>query len=143
MTHAEVKVLKSLSARVKDAPTVLIAEDEVLVRFALSDGLADRGIRVFEAGTADEAIHLLESEPEINLVFTDVRMPGPLSGIDLAHWVHAHCPGTAVVLTSGDLRKGELLDALSGDEPFIAKPYDIDSVVERITDLARAYQLHR
>jgi two-component system, response regulator PdtaR len=134
-------LLRSLASPVKNAPTVLVAEDEVLVRFALCDGLVDRGVRVLEAGTADEAIHVLEAEPDIDLVFSDIRMPGALNGFDLARWVHAHRPRTAVILTSGDAPKAAL--AADSDEPFIPKPYDVDLVIERIADLVRGYQLHR
>jgi DNA-binding NtrC family response regulator len=117
-------------------PSVLIAEDEVIIRFALSDCLVDRGFKVFEVGSASEAIDVLEAEPDIDLVFSDIRMPGPLNGIDLAKWVHAHRPGLAIVLTSGDSRRTELVSDIQADEPFIAKPYDLQSVADRICDLA-------
>lgn len=136
-------MLHSLSSPVEDAPTVLIAEDEVLIRFALYDGLTDRGVRVLEAATAAEAIHVLEAEPEIDLVFTDIRMPGPLDGLDVVRWVHSHRPGTGVILTSGGIHKDDLAADIRADEPFIAKPYDLDTVVARITDLAREHQHHR
>ena len=125
-----------LSRGAKDAAVILIAEDEALVRFALSDCLADRGFRVLEAGTATEAIDVLESEPEIDLVFSDIRMPGPIDGIDLARWVHANRPGLAVVLTSGHMHKAEIADDMGENEPFIEKPYDLQSVVSQISDLA-------
>jgi DNA-binding NtrC family response regulator len=117
-------------------PSVLIAEDEVLIRFALSDCLVDRGFKVFGVGSAAEAIDVLEAEPDIDLVFSDIRMPGPLNGIDLAKWVHAHRPGLAVVLTSGDARRTALVSSIRPEEPFIAKPYDVESVADRICDLA-------
>ena len=119
-----------------EGPAVLIAEDEMLIRFALSDCLAERGLRVFEAASASEAIDVLEHEPEIELVFTDIRMPGPMNGIDLANWVHAHRPGLPIVLTSGDARKAELAAKITPEEPFIAKPYDVQSVVDKISDIA-------
>jgi DNA-binding NtrC family response regulator len=109
-----------------------------MIRFALSDCLVDRGFKVFEVGSATEAIDVLEAEPDIDLVFSDIRMPGPLNGIDLAKWVHAHRPGLAVVLTSGDARRAKPLSDDEPDEPFIAKPYDPQSVADRICDLALA-----
>jgi two-component system, response regulator PdtaR len=124
------------SASFENGPAVLIAEDEMLIRFALSDCLADRGFRVFEAASAAEAIDVLEAEPEIELVFTDIRMPGSLNGIDLANWVHAHRPGLAVVLTSGDARKAELAAQVTPEEPFIPKPYDMQTVADQIADIA-------
>jgi CheY-like chemotaxis protein len=136
-------MLHSLSSPVGGAPTVLIAEDEVLIRFALYDGLTDRGVRVLEAGTAAEAIHVLEEEPAVDVVFTDIRMPGPMDGLDVVRWIHSHRPGTGVILTSGGIRKADLGADVRPDEPFIAKPYDLDTVIARITDLAREHQHHR
>jgi CheY-like chemotaxis protein len=118
-----------------DAPAVLIAEDEVLVRFAIMDSLLDAGITVYEAGSAAEAIDVLETKAEIDLVFTDIRMPGSIDGLDLVHWVHDHRPDLSVVLTSGEMRKSQLTEEPG---PFIAKPYDLDSVVAYIAALARA-----
>ena len=129
-------MLESIASHA-EGPAVLIAEDEMLIRFALSDCLVERGFRVFEAASASEAIDVLEHEAEIELVFTDIRMPGPINGIDLANWVHAHRPGIPVVLTSGDARKAELAVKITPEEPFIAKPYDLQSVADRICDLAR------
>ena len=126
------------ASREQDAPVILIAEDEVLVRFALSDYLADRGFKVLEAGSAAEAIDVLESEPGIDLVFTDIHMPGRLNGIDLARWVHEHRPGLAVVLTSGDVRKTDLAADIRTTEPFFEKPYDLQSVVSQIAVLTAA-----
>jgi DNA-binding NtrC family response regulator len=119
-----------------EGPAVLIAEDEILIRFALSDCLAGRGFRVFEASCAAEAIKVLEREPEIELVFTDIRMPGPMNGIDLANWIHAHRPGLPIVLTSGDARKAEVAARMTPEEPFIPKPYDVEAVVDKISDIA-------
>ncbi|HUO91930.1 MAG TPA: response regulator [Rhizomicrobium sp.] len=98
--------------------------------------MADRGFRVLEAASAAEAIDLLETEEEIDLVFTDIRMPGSMNGIDLANWVHAHRPGLAVVLTSGDARKAELAAQITPEEPFIPKPYDLNTVADQIADIA-------
>ena len=126
------------TATLETGLTILIAEDETLIRFALSDCLAERGFRVFEAATASEAIDVLEHELEIELVFTDIRMPGPLNGIDLANWVHDHRPGLPVVLTSGDARKADLAAKIKPEEPFIAKPYDVQTVADTISDIAHA-----
>lgn len=128
--------MESLASDV-EGPAVLIAEDEMLIRFALSDCLVELGVRVFEAASASEAIDVLEHEPEIELVFTDIRMPGAMNGIDLANWVHAHRPGLAIVLTSGDTRKAEAAAKMTPEEPFIPKPYDIQTVADQISDIAR------
>ncbi len=118
-----------------DAPAVLIAEDELLVRFAIMDSLLEEGLVVYEAASAEEAIDLLESGSAVDLVFTDIRMPGTMDGLDLAHWVHDHHPELSVILTSGDVHRSELAD---GSGPFIAKPYDLQSVASYIAAMARA-----
>jgi CheY-like chemotaxis protein len=119
-------------------PAVLVAEDEVIVRIALSDCLADRGLRVYEAGNAAEAIRILEANDNIALVFSDVRMPGGMTGFDLANWIHANRPGLSVILTSGNAAKSELARELRGGEPFFEKPYDLRYVVSQICTLAHA-----
>ena len=64
-------------------PTVLVVEDEALLLFSIADDLRDAGFRVLEAVNADIAVSLLETHPEISILFTDVDMPG-LDGIGLA-----------------------------------------------------------
>ncbi len=120
----------------KNAPAVLIAEDEVLIRFAITDYLVDWGLTVYEAGSAREAIKLLESAPEIAVVFADVRMPGDLDGLGLVKWIRTNRPGLNVILTSGDIRESDLSG--KAGEPFIEKPYDFQTVAAHIKALVRA-----
>jgi len=86
--------------------TVLIVEDEVLIRIMLAEALEDEGYRVIEAGTVLEAIALL-GQQHVDAIITDVDMPGGLTGLDLANFVHASSPGLAVVVTSGGRRLDE------------------------------------
>jgi len=67
--------------------SILIVEDEALIRFDLIDFFEDAGFRVFEAADADEAIEILERERTIRVVLTDIQMPGSLDGLNLAHYV--------------------------------------------------------
>jgi CheY-like chemotaxis protein len=72
---------------------VLIVEDEALIRVALADFLQDVGFKVLEAANANEAVEIIEkASVPIDLVFTDVRMPGTLDGIELAHWIRTSRP---------------------------------------------------
>lgn len=120
-------------------PAILLVEDEVLVRLAISDYLQECGFKVYEAGTAAEAIEILESnEAAIDLVFSDVRMPGEMDGFGLATWIRAHRPGLPVILTSADGKKCEAAKELCENEPFLAKPYDVKLVVVRIRSLIDA-----
>ena len=63
---------------------ILIVEDEVLIRLGAADMLVDAGFDVAEANNADEAIQILETRPDITLVFTDIQMPGSMDGLKLA-----------------------------------------------------------
>jgi DNA-binding response OmpR family regulator len=122
-------------------PAILIVEDEVLIRLALSDYLQECGFKVYEAGTAAEAIAILESgRSDIDLVFSDVRMPGEIDGFGLASWIHAHRPGLPVLLTSGDRRKSEVAQDICANDPFFAKPYDLRLVVARMRTVIDAIE---
>jgi len=113
-----------------DGHTILIVEDELLIRLALREHLEGCGFRVLEAADAAEAMDLIERHDEIALVFSDVRMPGDMDGIDLARWVLKHRPGLPVMLTSGELARVQASKELSGSENFSAfsKPYRYDEV---------------
>jgi two-component system, response regulator PdtaR len=84
----------------RDAPNnkaILVVEDETLIRLLL----AENGFSVLEAMDADVALKVLESRPDVKLLFTDVQMPGSLNGMDLARQVHARWPHVLLVITSG------------------------------------------
>jgi DNA-binding NtrC family response regulator len=111
--------------------TVLVVEDEVLIRMATADHLRSKGYRVIEAETADEAVLVLQTGESIDVVFADVQLPGSMGGLSLAVWIHTHFPDTQVILTSGNatvlqnLRSGATV-------PFVSKPYDPDHVAEQV-----------
>lgn len=80
---------------------LLVAEDDVFVRSMIAEFLRDAGFDVLEAGSADEAIAHFETEADIDLLFSDVRMPGSMDGTELVERVKGRWPSTHVVLTSG------------------------------------------
>jgi CheY-like chemotaxis protein len=84
--------------------TVLVVEDETLIRMAVAESLRDAGYRVLEASCADEATSLLGAYGDIAVLFTDIQMPGPLNGAALTHFVRTHYPGVTVIATSGAQR---------------------------------------
>ena len=114
---------------------VLIVEDELLLRLLTAEALQDSGLEVQQAGSAVEAIEILESDHgAIDLVFSDVRMPGSVDGIGLLHWARENKPRLPVILTSAYHSGVEAVRRLGGDEPFIPKPYDPFQVASRIRE---------
>lgn len=111
-------------AALESAPTVLVVEDEVLIRMAVSDYLRDCAFRVVEAGSGDEAIQILEAGIEVDIVFSDVHMPGEIDGFALSHWVRRARPGVKVILTSGVARSAKAAGDLCEEGPLLAKPYN-------------------
>jgi DNA-binding NtrC family response regulator len=137
---AETKRAGSLFPDPKErCPAVLVVEDEVLIRLVIADYLRECGFKVYEAATALEAIEVLESDQaSIDLVFTDIRLPGEINGFALGQWVRANRPGLPVILTSGDSKKSDAAKELCENEPFFAKPYDVQLVVARIRSIIEA-----
>jgi DNA-binding NtrC family response regulator len=117
-------------------PVVLLVEDEVLIRMATSEYLQECGFTVLGASTAAEAIEILQGhDGQIDVVFSDVRMPGAMDGFALAKWVHEHRPGMAVLLTSGDARMADTATGLCKKLELVPKPYDFQLAVARIRQL--------
>lgn len=116
-------------------PTILVVEDEVLVRLIIADYLRECGYHVIEASTGDEARAIIEARHPIDLVFTDVQMPGTLDGFALAQWGRRERPGMKVVLTSGGAKAAEAARELCADGPLMPKPYAFEHVGQRIRHL--------
>jgi CheY-like chemotaxis protein len=119
-----------------DAPsckTILVVEDEALIRIWATDLLEENGFSVLEAKDADAALKLLQSRRDVKLLFTDVQMPGSLNGMELAREVHARWPHILLVITSGRERptRAEIPD----DGRFVAKPYSGEELLGQIKDL--------
>jgi CheY-like chemotaxis protein len=112
--------------------TILVVEDEVLIRIDLADYLRDCGYRVCEAANADEALAILQSGERVDLVLTDVQMPGSMDGFALARWVRDNHPGMKVLLTSGVSRSADLAGDLCEEGPIETKPYDPKRLAARI-----------
>lgn len=111
-------------------PTVLIVDDEPAIRGFLYDYLSQCGFNPLTAASGDEAVDLLKKDISIDLVFSDVRMPGTLDGFGLARWVMDHRPGLPVLLASGDLGKINATRELVAE--VVPKPYDFDVVVRKM-----------
>lgn len=119
--------VSSLSPR-----TVLVVEDQVLTRMMVAEELRRRGFKVLEAQNAHEAVALLQSQIPVDLVFTDVRLPGSIDGLALSRLLRDTYPKLKVVVTSGDVAVDSRIDAA---DAFFAKPYDLGGVIRRIGEL--------
>jgi CheY-like chemotaxis protein len=103
------------------AETILFVEDEALVRMDMAEFLRERGYGVHEAATANEAIEALQAESIVDLLFTDINLPGGMNGLELAEWTLRHRPGVKVLVTTGD--GSRMADIPRTVESFLAKPY--------------------
>src|ERR1700761_5470636 len=97
------------AAAVGATETVLVVDDEVLVRMVIAAYLRDCGYRVIEAANADEAMLVIEHDEArtIGVVLSDVAMPGDLDGFGLAQWVRRERPGCDVILAGTPARAAE------------------------------------
>jgi len=124
------------SATLHEIETILVVEDEVLVRMVISDYLRDCGYRVIEAANADEALVVLEQHDlSVDAVLSDVEMPGAMDGFALARWIRQHRPGLDVVLVGSPDRAAAAAADLCEAGPALAKPYEPHAVVDRIRRL--------
>lgn len=118
-----------------DRPTILVVEDEFLIRLDTVDRLEEAGFVVMEAGDADEAIHILETSTEIRILFTDVEMPGSMDGFALARIARNRWPPIEIIVASGRRKPEETF--LPERSQFFGKPYDwpnLMSALHRIVD---------
>ncbi|WP_454714428.1 response regulator [Caulobacter segnis] len=105
--------------------TVLVVEDEPLVRMSAAEALRDEGFTVYEAADATEALEVMEDHQEVGVVFTDIDMPG-MSGLELADEIHRRRPTVRCLLTSGRARR------LAAGDPFLPKPYSLGRLGDAI-----------
>ena len=113
---------------------VLVVEDELFVRLMAVDMLESAGYIVREAGTADEALSLLESgERPVDVMFTDVKMPGSMDGLKLASRVRDLWPDISIIVTSGHVMLPDLDDRTRA--AFLPKPYRASALLEQVASI--------
>jgi CheY-like chemotaxis protein len=118
--------------------TVLVVEDEVLLRLAVAEYLRDCGYKVIEAANGDEAVVVLK-QPDlpVDVLVSDVEMQGSVDGFALAQWTRANRPGLEVVLTGSVPRAVNAAANLSEEGP-LPKPYQPQSLHDRISRMLAA-----
>lgn len=115
----------------RKSPEVLVVEDQFATRMVAADAISDMGLCVREAGDAEEALREMNEHPDIGVLFTDVQMPGLMSGLDLAEHVHKDWPEVELIVTSGGIKVEE--SELPDNGTFISKPYQANRLAEIVS----------
>jgi CheY-like chemotaxis protein len=110
---------------------ILVVEDEVLIRALIAEELRLAGFSVIEAGRADEALKYIKVGEQVDLVFSDIRMPGSLNGLQFAEILRDRYPEIPVILTSGNDFPGHV----GIIEAFVPKPYDVTQTIALISEI--------
>ena len=119
------------------APTVLLVEDEVLISNLVAESLSERGFTVHEVTTADDALRYIGSGADLDVLFTDVNLPGRMNGAELAERARVLRPDLPIVYASGRYSPADI-GALVPRSIFVTKPYDLAEVgilIARLTEL--------
>lgn len=109
--------------------TILVVDDEMIVRRLLHQKLAGEGYQCLEAASAGEALEVLRENPDIGLVVSDIKMPGK-SGLELLAEIKSLYPDTAVIMATAITETGTAIDAMKkGAYDYLTKPFKLDEVV--------------
>ena len=120
------------------ALTVLVVEDEAVIRMSTAVALKDAGFRVLEARDSAEALELLNLYGDIGILVTDVRMPGAMDGLALVARVRRDYPAIRALVVSGNTPAAAAFSA--GASAFIGKPYEPMGVVQSVMELISKYR---
>lgn len=118
---------------IPEPPKVLVVEDEMLLRMRAVDIVEDAGFTPIEAVDADEALAILESRSDVDLLFTDIQMPGSMDGLKLAHAVHERWPSIKIILVSGKLTPTD--GERPTDSRFFGKPLEVNQMIAEIQEM--------
>ncbi len=106
---------------------ILMVEDDILVSSVVAPALEAEGHRVALCQRADDAVPILQSDMALDVVFTDVMVPGSMNGLDLLAWCREHRPELPVVVTSGYFEASQGITA-----EVVRKPYSVEDVIGRL-----------
>jgi two-component sensor histidine kinase/CheY-like chemotaxis protein len=112
---------------------VLVVEDEMMLRMRAVDIVEDAGFTPIEAVNADDALAILESRSDIELLFTDIQMPGSIDGLKLAYAVHERWPLIKIILVSGQLKLTD--DDKPADSRFFGKPLEVKQMIATMQEM--------
>jgi two-component system, response regulator PdtaR len=112
---------------------VLVVEDDAIIRMGAVDLVLSAGYEALEAQDADEAIRILEARSDIDLVFTDVEMPGTMNGIKLSQYIRERWPPVRIIVVSGRAFLEE--SSLPEGSRFFSKPYNDHAITATMAHL--------
>jgi DNA-binding NtrC family response regulator len=115
--------------------TILVVEDEILIRMSAVATLQDAGFSVLEAQNSAEALEILTRHPEVSIMVTDVRMPGLMDGLALVAQVRTDHPDIRSIVVSGHTSAMQASDA--GAMGFLPKPYMSETMVQAVNDTVK------
>jgi CheY-like chemotaxis protein len=118
-----------------NGPTILLVEDELLIRLMLADQLKTRGFTIIEAADGDEALAMVSDGLAFDLLLADVKMPGTVDGVELARSVRAKRPSIKVILGSAHIPAPDWTRAA---DAICAKPYNLVELTGTISRLLGA-----
>ena len=113
--------------------TVLVVEDDEVLRMCAAEVATDAGFSPVEAANADEAFAILENRSDIALLFTDIQMPGSMDGLDLARTVHDRWPAIKIILVSGRVELSEHERPVNSR--FFQKPFTMKQIIEGLQEM--------
>jgi two-component system, response regulator PdtaR len=123
-----------------DPLVILLVEDNADLRELAAAYLQEVGFEVIATGSAQEAIDVIDSYSRIDLVFSDITMPGAMDGVGLARWLSVNRPLMPLILTSGERRTG--FERPTPRRRFLPKPYLFDVVEHDIRELVESASIH-
>ncbi|TMV13686.1 response regulator [Arenibacterium halophilum] len=107
--------------------TILVVEDEPIIRMDLALGLADLGYNVLEAGNAASALQVMDGRGMVDVLVTDIDMPGKMNGLALAAEVRQRSDSCCIIIMSGGMQSTLL--AIPRRSSFLAKPIAAEDIV--------------
>ncbi|MDB5671544.1 MAG: response regulator receiver protein [Alphaproteobacteria bacterium] len=119
-----------------DSKVVLVVDDEIFARLFAVQVFLDQGYTVLEADCAEQGLDVLDRNDDVDVLFTDISMPGEMDGLELVRHVKAEHPHIAFLVTSG--HGDPTAEGLPEGSWFLAKPYSANALMTAITEACAA-----
>ena len=129
------------STTVVPSETILLVDDEVLVRMVIASYLRECGYRVIEAMNTAEALMVLQTDDVvIDAVLNSVEMPGPMNGFELAVWLRKNRPGIPIVLAGTAEKAAKKAQEICKEATMLSRPYESEIVLREIRRMLGGWQ---